>query len=54
MPRHFAEFITGETSSGVIVVPQKLAISIAVEDIVLIWAASEAKEWENRIQSLPL
>jgi hypothetical protein len=54
MPRHFAEFITGETSLGVIIVPQKLAISIAVEDIVLIWTASEAEEWENRIQSLPL
>jgi hypothetical protein len=36
MPRHFAEFITGETSSGVIIVPQKLAISLAVEDVVLI------------------
>ena len=54
MPIYFAEFIIGDTSAGVIIVPQKLAISTAVGDLVLIWAASEAEEWGNRIQSLPL
>ncbi len=54
MPGHFAEFIQREVSNGVIVVPQRLAVSVAVEDLILIWAASEAEEWINRIQSLPL
>ena len=54
MPGHFADFITKETSPGVIVVPQKLAIRRAVDDLVLIWAASQAEEWIGRIQSLPL
>jgi hypothetical protein len=54
MPRHFAEFIATETSAGVIVVPQKLALSIAVEDLILIWGASESDEWINGIKSLPL
>lgn len=54
MPRHFAEFIAKEASAGVIVVPQKLAVNAAVEDLILIWGASESDEWTNRIQSLPL
>ncbi|HWN98022.1 MAG TPA: hypothetical protein VNS63_02000 [Blastocatellia bacterium] len=54
MPKHFAEFIKTGTSAGVIVVPQKLAIKSAAEDLVLIWGASESEEWINRIQSLPL
>jgi hypothetical protein len=54
MPGHFAEFITRETSAGLLIVPQRLAIARAVEDLVLIWTASEAEEWVNRIYSLPL
>jgi hypothetical protein len=38
----------------VIVIPQKLPIRITVEDLLLIWTASEAEEWINRIQILPL
>lgn len=54
MPKYFAEFIGHTSSSGVIVVPQKLPIRAAVEDLLLIWTASEAEEWVNRIQVLPL
>ena len=54
MPKHFGEFITTNTSAGVIVVPQKMAVNAVVDDLVLIWAASESEEWVNRIQSLPL
>ena len=35
-PKHFAEFIGHTTSSGVIVIPQKLPIRVAVEDLLLI------------------
>jgi len=33
---------------------KRLAIARAVEDLVLIWTASQAEEWVNRIYSLPL
>jgi hypothetical protein len=54
MPKYFAEFIGHATSHGVIVIPQKLPVRVAVEDVLLIWTASEAEEWINRIQILPL
>lgn len=54
MPTHFAAFIRTASSPGVLVVPQKLQIARVLEDLVLIWAASEAEEWVNRIRSLPL
>ena len=54
MPIHFAEFITSQRSAGLLIVPQRLAIARAVEDLVLIWSATEAEEWVNRIYSLPL
>jgi hypothetical protein len=54
MPRHFADFITVETSSGVLIIPQRLSVAQAVEEIILVWIACEAEEWINRIYSLPL
>lgn len=54
MPIYFAEFIVNEHSSGVVVVPQKLSIGAIVDDLILIWSASEAEEWIDRIQILPL
>ena len=54
MPTHFAAFIAHTSSSGVIVIPQTLLVRAAVEDLLLIWTASEAEEWRNRIQVLPL
>jgi predicted nuclease of predicted toxin-antitoxin system len=54
MPRQFAEFITTETSPGLVVVPQHLTIAAVTEDLLLIWFASEAEEWINRISFLPV
>jgi hypothetical protein len=54
MPKHFAAFIGHTASSGVIIVPQKLPVRVVVEELLLIWTASEAEEWINRIQVLPL
>lgn len=54
MPRHFAEFITRETSPGLLVVPQHLAVATVVEDLRLIWFVTEAEEWANRVSFLPL
>lgn len=54
MPGHFAEFVARTTSPGVIVVPQSLPVGRVLEDLTLIWSASEAAEWTNRIAYLPL
>ena len=54
MPDHFSEFIAGQRSPGMILVPKKMAIRAAIEDLLLIWQASEAVEWMNRMRRLPL
>jgi len=54
MPHHFAAFVAVRTSAGVVLVPKNLPIRQAVEDLLLIWEASEAEEWMNQIDSLPL
>ena len=54
MPMHFAEFIATQSSAGVLIIPQKLPVAQVVEDLILIWAATEAAEWTNRIYALPL
>ncbi|MCC6362643.1 MAG: DUF5615 family PIN-like protein [Bryobacterales bacterium] len=55
MPHHFAGFLQAHGSSpGLILVPQHLSIGEAVEDLLLIWGASEAGEWKNQFEILPL
>ncbi|MCR4411959.1 MAG: DUF5615 family PIN-like protein [Thermoguttaceae bacterium] len=54
MPNHFGEFIATETSAGVLIIPQTMPLSQVVDDLILIWTASEAEEWINRIYALPL
>jgi hypothetical protein len=54
MPRHFSDFIVKSHSPGVMIIAQKVPIRIAIEELLLIWAASEAEEWTNLILDLPL
>jgi hypothetical protein len=55
MPAHFRVFRNaGKQSAGVFLVPQSLDIGTAIEELLLIWLASEAMEWENRLEWLPL
>lgn len=54
MPSEFAEFITSNQSSGVIIVSRKLPIDTVIEELLIIWAASSAEEWINRIAKIPL
>lgn len=53
MPFHFAEYITTQTSAGVLIISQDLPIHEAIDSLILIWAASDAEEWINRILFLP-
>lgn len=54
MPQHFADYIAQETSPGLLVIPQSLSVAAAVEDLLLIWSATEVEEWINRIVIFPL
>jgi hypothetical protein len=54
MPAHFAEFIQQQKCPGVLVVPQYMSVAAAIEELVMIWEASEAEEYVNRICRLPL
>ena len=55
MPAHFRAFRNaGKQSPGVFLVAQSLDVGTAIEELLLIWLASEASDWENRLQWLPL
>jgi hypothetical protein len=54
MPRQFGRFVESERSAGVIVIPQHLPVPVAVDELLLIWAATSAEDWVNRICYLPL
>jgi len=53
LPNHFSRFVETSTSAGVLIVSQKLDIGASIEQIFLVWIASEAEEWINRIGYLP-
>lgn len=53
LPDHFSRFIEKSTSAGLLIVSQKLDIGDSIEQILLVWTASEAEEWINRIGYLP-
>ncbi len=55
LPRFFRQFVTeGHFSPGVLLIPQSLLVSRAIDELTLIWAASEAHEWETLLVWLPL
>jgi Domain of unknown function (DUF5615) len=54
MPQHFAAFVAGSDSPGLIVVPRSMPIGQAIEELLLIWHISEAEEWINYFRRLPL
>jgi hypothetical protein len=53
MPIEFGKFIMSQTSSGVLIILQKMSVSEAIEAIVLVWEASTTEEWVNQIMSIP-
>jgi predicted nuclease of predicted toxin-antitoxin system len=55
MPRHCAVWLEhGGHSPGVILIPQTTQVSVAIDDLVLIWAGTEPAEWADRIVKIPL
>jgi hypothetical protein len=54
MPRAFAGFVSRLESPDVLILPQRLSLIVAIDELLLIWAASEGQEWINSISVLPL
>lgn len=54
MPIHFAHFIAKHRSPGVILIDQYFPVKEAIDELLLIWEASEAEEWINRLEFIPL
>lgn len=54
MPRHFGEFVTRSDCPGLILIPRSMPMAQAIEEMLLIWHASEAEEWINLFRRLPL
>lgn len=54
MPRHFARFLKNYSSPGLIIVAQDSDIGTIIEDLLIVWAASEADEWRDNVAYLPI
>jgi hypothetical protein len=54
MPGHLGRFLEANGfSPGVLLVKQYTPVADVVEALTLIWAASDADEWRNRILEIP-
>ena len=53
MPAHFRQFTKSRPSPGVLLVRQDLPVGEAIDTLLLIWEASEADEWVNRLCLVP-
>jgi predicted nuclease of predicted toxin-antitoxin system len=54
MPTYFGKFVENNKSPGLIVISQKVDILTAIEELILIWIASEAAEYVNSILAIPI
>jgi len=54
MPAHLSKFLESYSSPGVIIVSQELDIGAAIEDLLLIWAATTHDDWRDTIGYVPL
>jgi hypothetical protein len=54
MPRHFGNFLEAKGKcAGVFLVKQRAPLADVIEALVLVWSASDAEEWKNRIVEIP-
>jgi hypothetical protein len=53
MPHHFAAFVVGRSSPGVILIPASVTIGGAIEELLMIWRSWSAEDIKNQIWWLP-
>jgi hypothetical protein len=55
MPQHARTRVeAGLSMSGLLMIQQLSPVGQVIEDLILIWSASEAEEWRDQIRFLPL
>lgn len=54
MPSHFTRFRQTRSCPGLIIVSQDLDIGAAIEDLLLIWVATDAAEWVGHLGFIPV
>ena len=54
MPGHFKRFCETRSSPGVIIVSQDLEIGAAIEELLLIWVATDSEEWVDQLGFVPV
>jgi hypothetical protein len=54
MPGQFARFRETKSSPGLIIVSQDLDIGAAIDELLLIWVATDAEEWADHIGFVPV
>ncbi len=50
---HSARFVEAQTSPGLIIVSQELGVGQAIEELLLVWATTEAEECQNAVIFVP-
>ena len=54
MPQYFAELLAAHGHCpGVFLVKQRAPLADVIEELLMVWAASSADEWTNRILEIP-
>ena len=54
MPRHFRAFTRERVSPGLILIPQRLSIGRAIDELQLVWECYEERQFVNNVIYLPL
>lgn len=54
MLSHYVRFQESQASPGLIVVSQDLDVGETIEQLLLIWTASDAAEWWNQVIFVPI
>jgi hypothetical protein len=54
MPLYFSRYVARAQSPGVILLREATPDATAIEELTLIWRASEAGEWIDRLVWIPL
>jgi len=54
MPKHFGDFLKAHGHCpGVFLVKQTTPLAAVIEELIIVWAASDSEEWKDRIVEIP-
>ena len=54
MPQAFTMFVSSNVSPGLLIVSQKTDLLFAIEELLLVWSASDSADWTNQQFPIPL